>query len=441
MSNETAYLGEQTVRKVTRRIIPFIFLLFIIAYLDRVNLSYAALDMNKDLALTSEIFGLAAGIFFLGYVIFEIPSNIALHKFGARKWIARILISWGAVVVLTGFVQNATHLYILRFLLGIAEAGFFPGIILYITYWFRSKDQAKAYAMFYLALPVSNILGAPVSALIMDNINAFGWEGWRWMFILEGLPAILLGSVTFYYLTDRPEQASWLSEKEKSWLKTELENERSLKQPKGKHSIGKVFTDVKILHLSLIYITINFGLYGIGFWMPQIIKGLSQDLSTTQIGFLTMIPYIFAGVTMTFWGMHSDKTGERKWHAALPPIVGAAGLLGCAIVKDPAVSLVFLSLTTMGLFSFFAPFWSIPNRFLAGTSAAVGLALINSIGNFGGFLGPYVMGYTSNLTGSTSSGLFILSGALILCACLVLLFKMDRLTQDSKSSSSKNVGA
>jgi MFS transporter, ACS family, tartrate transporter len=441
LENENDYLEKQTVRKITKRIIPFIFLLFIVAYLDRVNLGYAALDMNKDLALSSEVFGLIAGIFFLGYVIFEIPSNIALHKFGARKWIARILISWGAIVILTSFVQSATHLYILRTLLGIAEAGFFPGIILYVTYWFRAKDQARAYALFYLALPVSNIVGAPLSTAIMDHVHWFGWEGWRWMFVVEGIPAILLGIVTFYYLTDRPEQAKWLNDKEKAWLKSELEKETSLKAPKQKHSILSVFKNKNVLHLALVYITINFGLYGIGFWMPQIIKGLSANSSTTQIGFITMIPYIFAGITMTLWGMHSDKTGERKWHAALPPIVGALGLLGCAVVKDPVISLVFLSLTTMGLFSFFAPFWSIPNRFLAGTSAAVGLALINAIGNFGGFLGPYIMGYTFQLTGSTTSGLFILSGALLLCACLVLLFKMDKVKKDSNSITTKNVGA
>lgn len=312
----------------------------------------------------------------------------------------------GAVVVLTGFVQNATHLYTLRFLLGIAEAGFFPGIILYITYWFRAKDQARAYALFYLALPVSNILGAPVSGLIMDNIHWGGLEGWRWMLILEGLPAIVLGVITFFYLTDKPEQAKWLDENEKAWLKSELDRENAIKAPKQKHSILGVFKNKSVLHLSLVYITINFGLYGIGFWMPQIIKGLSADLSATKIGFLTMIPYLFAGVTMTLWGMHSDKTGERKWHAPIPPIVGALGLLGCAIVKDPVISLVFLSLTVMGLFSFFAPFWSIPNRFLAGASAAVGLALINSIGNFGGFLGPYIMGYTTGLTKLTQQAAY-----------------------------------
>lgn len=434
MNGVNASVEEQTVRKITKRILPFIFVLFIIAYLDRVNLGYAALEMNKDLAITSEAFGLLAGIFFCGYVLFEVPSNILLHKFGAGKWLARIMVSWGIIVVLMGFVENATHLYILRFLLGVAEAGFFPGIILYITYWFRSKDQAKAFAVFYTALPVSNIIGAPLSTWIMDSIHWFGWEGWRWMFVLEGLPAVLLGVITFFYLTDRPKQANWLTKEEKEWLETELERERQLKGHHEGHSILKVLRNGRVWLLAMVYIMINIGLYGIGFWMPQIIKGFSQQMTSTQVGLLTMIPYIFAGVAMIIWARHSDKTGERRWHAAIPPIIGAIGLSGCAMASDPVISLVYLSVTTIGLFSFFAPFWSIPNRFLTEASAAVGIAVINSIGNFGGFLGPYLMGYTKQLTGNLSSGLFFLSGALILCTILLLSFRQEKLRPDDNSS-------
>ncbi|MDQ0218070.1 MFS transporter [Peribacillus cavernae] len=423
MSNVTLTLEKRTVQKVTKRVIPFISLLFIIAFIDRVNLSYAALDMNEDLGITSETFGFIAGIFFFGYFLFEVPSNIMLHKFGASKWLARILISWGLIVVLMSWVQNETHLYILRFLLGVAEAGFFPGIVLYITYWFRAREQARAYALFYIALPVSYIIGAPVSTWIMDTIHWLGWEGWRWMFFLEGIPAILLGIVTFFYLTDKPAKAKWLTQEEKDWLETELEAERKLKSQPEKHSILQVMRNRKILLLAMVYVTINVGSYGIGFWMPQIVNDFSDQMSNTQVGLITMIPYIIAAVVMVYWGLHSDKTQERRWHTAIPPVIGAIGLSGCAMVIDPVASLLLLSVATAGIFSFFSPFWSYTNGFLTDSTAPVGIAFINSVGNIGGFIGPYAMGFTVSMTGSPQSGLIFMGCSLIVCTCLVLVLR------------------
>jgi MFS transporter, ACS family, tartrate transporter len=434
MNHANAAIGDRTVRKVTRRIIPYIFLLYIIAFLDRVNLGYAALDMNKDLAIASSTFGLISGIFFFGYFIFEIPSNILLHRIGARVWIARIMVSWGIVVILTAWVQNETHLYILRFLLGVAEAGFFPGVILYITYWFRAKEQARAYALFMTALAASNIIGAPVSTWIMDNIQWADLAGWRWMFILEGIPAVVIGIVTYFYLTDRPQDAKWLTEDEKEWLQAELDKEREAKLESNQYTTKEVLTNPRVWRLSLIYFTLVIGLYGIGFWLPTIVKSFSQLLTNTQVGFITMIPYIVGGLTMVFWARRSDRTGERKVHTALPPLIGAAGLLGAGLTSDPYVSVLMMAIATAGIYSFFGPFWSLPSLFLTEAAAAVGIALINSIGNLGGFLGPYMLGYLKDATGNMEAGLFFLSASLVLCSLLVWSINKKTLSADSNQS-------
>lgn len=435
MDNVATSLEERTLRKVTMRIIPYIFLLYIVAFLDRVNLGYAALDMNKALGLTSEVFGLISGIFFLGYFIFELPSNILLHRIGARIWIARILISWGIVVIITAWAQNAAHLYILRFLLGVAEAGFFPGIILYITYWFRAKEQARSFALFMTALAVSSIIGAPVSTWIMDHIHWFGMPGWRWMFVLEGLPAIIMGVITFYYLTDRPDDAKWLTQEEKNWLKAELQKEHEAKLKVKQYTTKEVLTNPRVWHLSLIYFTLVLGLYGIGFWMPQIIKAFSKLLTNTQVGLLTMIPYIVAGIAMILWARRSDRTGERRIHAAIPPVVGALGLIGAGMTTDPVISIIFMSVATMGIYSFFGPFWSLPALFLSESAAAVGIALINSIGNLGGFVGPYVLGMLKDVTGTVKAGLFFLSASLVISSLLVLAMRKEHASEPSDKSS------
>jgi MFS transporter, ACS family, tartrate transporter len=426
MNGMTDTLGERTMKKISKRIIPFIFILYIISFLDRVNIGYAALDMNKALGLTSSALGLISGIFFFGYFLFEIPSNILMHRIGARIWIARILISWGAVVIITAWAQNATHMYILRFLLGVAEAGFFPGIILYITYWFRAKEQARAFALFMTALAASNIIGAPLSTWIMDHVHWAGMPGWRWLFVIEGAPAIIFGIVTYFYLTDRPELATWLTDEEKNWLKTELAKEEQAKKQRKHDSMKEILVNPSIWRFALIYFTLVTGLYGVGFWMPSIIKAFSKFLTNTQVGFITMIPYILGGLAMIWWARKSDRTGERRMHTALPPILGAIGLIGCGMTTNPVISLIMMSLATVGIYSFFGPFWSLPALFLSESAAAVGIAFINSVGNLGGFLGPYALGYLKDATGKVQAGLFFLSLFLIICALLVFSIKKEQ---------------
>lgn len=424
-------LEVRTLKKVSKRIIPFIFVLYIISFLDRVNIGYAALEMNKDLGLTASVMGLISGIFFIGYFLFEVPSNMLMHRIGAKIWIGRILITWGIVVVVTAWVQNANHLYILRFLLGLAEAGFFPGIILYITYWFRKKDQARVFALFMMALSASNIIGAPLSGWIMDHISWAGMPGWRWIFIVEGIPAIILGVVSIFYLTDRPEQAKWLTKEEREWLISELDKDHQDKKSGQHNGLKEVLSNTRVWRLSFIYLTLVTGLYGIGFWMPTIIKSLSSYATNTQVGLITMIPYIVGGIGMVWWGRRSDRLNERKIHAALPPLVAAIAMAGCGLTANPILSVILLSIVTVGIYSIFGPFWAIPSLFLSEFEAAVGIALINSIGNLGGFIGPYAIGFVSDATGKVEMGLFFLSLLLFICFLLVITIKKEHVTSAS----------
>ncbi|MDO9324985.1 MAG: MFS transporter, partial [Methanoregula sp.] len=358
-------------RKVAIRLLPFLFVLYVIAFLDRVNFSYAALGMNSDLGITAEVFGFLSGIFFIGYLLFEVPSNLILQRLGARVWIARIMISWGIVVIVTAAATDILQLAALRFILGVAEAGFFPGVILYITFWFRKKELAQAVALFMTALAVSNIIGAPVSTYILDNIHWLGIESWRWLFVIEGLPAILLGILTWFYLTDRPEGAGWLEPQEKMWLKEELDREQA---EQNSRSTGTgpwaALADWRIWYLSLIFCTLTIGLYGFGFWMPQIIQSLNPGFSNFEIGLVMMLPFIAAGIAMIGWSRHSDSTGERRWHAALPPLVGGISLVGAGLVSNPVAAFLFLVMATVGIYCTFGPFWTLPAVFCAGTGAA-----------------------------------------------------------------------
>lgn len=411
---DTGRLEKTTMRKVFWRIVPYTFILYVISYLDRANLGYAALQMNKDLALSAEAFGFAGGIFFIGYFLFEVPSNVALQKYGSRIWISRILLTWGAVAVLTGFVQEAWQLYTLRFLLGVAEAGFFPGIIIYLTYWFRAREQATTVAFFTAAIPVSYLMGAPLSTWIMDNVSGFGLAGWRWMLILEGLPAVAAGIFNYFYMTDRPEKAKWLTDEERNWLVTELEADHTKRRHVQHLGLWQAISNPKVLFLSAIYFIYQVGNLGIGLWMPQIIQGLGQDLTHFQIGLVAMVPYALATVAMVLWSKNSDRTGERQKHSAVPLLIGGVALAATGLTRDPYVAIGLISVALAGIYAFKSPFWSLPGLFLTRATAAVSIAAINSIGNLGGFVGPYAMGYAKTATGSPLGGLMFLAVLLII---------------------------
>ncbi|MEJ8851306.1 MFS transporter [Variovorax rhizosphaerae] len=413
------------VRKITWRIIPFVFLLYIISYLDRANIGYAALQMNAELALTSEAFGFISGIFFIGYFLFEVPSNVMLNKYGARVWIARILVSWGVLATLSAFVQNATQLYILRFLLGVAEAGFFPGIIVYLTYWFRSKELATTVALFTAAIPVSYIIGAPMSTWIMDNIHWLDWSGWRWMLFLEGLPAVIFGVVCFFRLTDKPQDARFLTQEEKDWLLAELERDRKSRKNVKHLGVFEAMKNRKVLYLSFIYFVYQCGSLGVGYWMPQIIKGLSGSLTHTQIGLIAMLPYILATAAMVVWSRRSDRLNERKLHSAIPLGVAAAALMAAGYTQNMVLAVGLISVALSGLYAFKSPFWALPTLFLSRSTAAVSIAVINSIGNLGGFAGPYMIGVVKGTSSSATGALAFLSALLVIAFLMTLFMRVQ----------------
>ncbi len=416
-------LERRTVRKVRARIIPFLFILYVVAFLDRVNVGFAALTMNKELAITSQQFGFLAGVFFLGYFFFEIPSNLLLQKLGARVWIARILVSWGLVSVCTGFAQTALHIYIVRFLLGIAEAGFFPGMILYLTYWFRQREQAQAVALFMAALPVSNIIGAPVSGLILDRVHWLGVSSWRWLLVLEAIPAIVLGVATLFLLPNRPEEAGFLRRDEKDWLRGELARESARQAPV---TATRALASGRVWHLAAIYFALAIGLYVMSFWLPQVVKGLSAHYSNTTVGVLVMIPHVVGLGIMLLISGNSDRTGERRFHVALPAIAAAVALFTVNLAHYPVLSITLLTVMASGIYSFLGPFWALPGEFLTGYAAASGIALVNSVGNLGGFVGPYMIGSLTRWTGTMYWGLAFAGLSLLAAAVLVICLPQGR---------------
>ncbi len=419
----TSDTARSAVRKIQLRILPFIFLLYIVAFLDRVNIGFAALTMNQELGLSAEQFGLLAGIFFFGYFLFAVPSNVLLHKLGARSWIAWILVSWGIVSACTGFVQNATQMYVVRFLLGLAEAGFFPGMILYLTYWFRQRERAQAVAFFMTGLPISSIVGAPFSGFILDHIHWLGVSSWRWLLVLEAAPAIVLGILTYRLLPNGPADARFLTQPEKDALAAELAEEEQAAGASAHVSAWRALGRGRVWHLAIIYFAIIIGLYSMSFWLPQVVKGLSKMYSNTTVGLLVTIPHICGLLAMLMLSRHSDHTQERRWHAAIPAVLGGLALLIVGRVTSPVLSIALLALMAIGVDSFFGPFWSLPSRFLTGAAAASGIALINAVGNLGGFVGPYVIGAVSKRTGSTSGGLAFVGVSMIVSALLVLLLR------------------
>jgi D-galactonate transporter len=414
-------IESRTIRKLRVRLLPFIFLLYVLAYLDRINIGFAALTMNWELGITSQQFGLVAGIFFFGYFLFEIPSNLLLHKIGARIWIARILITWGAVAVLTGFAQGVQQLYVARFLLGLAEAGYFPGMILYLTYWFPQRELARVIAMFLTGNPITSILGAPVSGLILDHVHWLGISSWRWLLMLEGIPAIVCGCLTYFLLPSHPEEAKFLTADEKKWIETELAREAQEKLSLHKYSVFQALANGRVWCLVGIYLGMMIGSYTLTLWAPQLVKSLSSRYSNSVVGFLVMIPSLVGLVGMILVSRSSDRRLERRYHVAIPAIAAGIALMLLGTTQSTFVAVGLLSLLAVGVYSFLGPFWALPSQFLTGFSAAAGIALINSIGNLGGFVGPWIIGAMSSRTGSVRAGLAVAGIPLLISAALALL--------------------
>jgi len=416
MANE---LENRVMRKVALRIVPFVMLLYFIAYVDRVNIGFAALTMNKDIGLSPAVFGFGAGIFFWGYFLFEVPSNIVLEKVGARLWIARVMISWGIASAAMAFVWDATSFYVVRFLLGAAEAGFFPGIILYLSYWFPAHRRAAITSLFMAAVPISVVIGSPLSSALLELHGFAGLNGWQWMFLLEALPAVILGVVVLFYMTDRPENATWLGADERRWLVEAMNAERAGKAAVAHHGVWRGLADIRVLALALVYFGTSAGLYTLGIWAPQIIK--SFGLSNLQVGFLNAVPPTVAVVAMYLWSWHSDLRGERTWHVVIACLVASAGLALAGLSSTTLAVVAALTLVNIGISAAKPPLWSMPTLFLSGPAAASGIATINSIGNLGGFVGPAMIGWIKEQTGSFVGGLYFVAGLLVFSALLTLL--------------------
>jgi ACS family tartrate transporter-like MFS transporter len=415
----SAELERRVLRKITLRIVPFIMLLYFIAFIDRVNIGFAALTMNKDLGFSPTVFGFGAGIFFLGYFLFEVPSNLVLDKVGARIWIARVMITWGLISGAMAFVQGPNSFYALRFLLGAAEAGFFPGIILYLSYWFPARQRAAVTAIFMAAAPLSTVLGSPVSGALLEMHGLYGLSGWQWMFIIEAAPALILGVVVLFYMTDRPEKAKWLNDDERNWLVAAMNAEATQKAATASHSIWRGLADLRVIALALVYFGTSAGLYTLGIWAPQIIKEFG--LSSLHVGFLNALPGIVAVVAMVLWARHSDRSGERTWHVVGACLLASLGLVLAGFAGTVLAVLLTLTLVNVGISAAKPPLWSMPTMFLSGSAAAAGIATINSIGNLGGFVGPVMIGWIKDLTGSFRGGLFFVASLLVFSAVLTLV--------------------
>ena len=419
-------LGRRTVRKVSSRILPIVGLLYVFNYMDRANISYAQLGMQHELAITTATFGVAASIFFLVYVLFEIPSNMIMKRVGARLWLARIAITWGLVTVFTGFVQNVPQLYGARILLGIAEAGLFPGLLLYMTMWFRTGERGRAIAALALAQPIAMVLGSLTGGFILDHVQWFGLSGWRWVFILQGAPALLLGALTLLYLPNLPSQARFLTKAESAWLEREISAEYRSEEPETFLGQLRILKDRKVLYLAVANLFAACGLYGFTFFLPQIISQLDPSYSATNIGVLGAVPFLVGAVGMLLVARNSDRTGERRGHVVALMLLAAAGLAGTIWFRqDPVPALVCLSMVAVGVLGYMAPYWAMAARVLSREHTAVGLAAINSIAALGGFLGPYVIGSNAG-EGNVSLGLYFPIGCLVVCAAMLLAVRVPR---------------
>jgi len=411
-------LERATLAKVTRRLVPFLILCYFVAYLDRVNVSFAALTMNKDLGLSATAYGFGSGIFFLAYFVFEVPSNLMLERFGARRWIARIMFSWGLLSGAMAFIGGETGFYAVRVLLGIAEAGFFPGIIFFLTLWYPSLYRARIVGLFMAAIPLSTVIGAPLSTQLLGLDGVLGFKGWQWMFLLEAAPALVLSVVVLFYLTDRPEDAQWLSADERRWLTERLAAERRRRDAAGQRSVVEALFMPRVLALAVVYFGCVATNYGLSFFLPQIVKAFG--LSNAQTGLVSALPYVVGTVSIVAWGRHSDARHERRLHAALPIFIAACGLTAAALTEDPLLKMICFCVAGFGIFACLGVFWALPTAFLSGAACASGIAVINSIGNLAGFAGPYVMGWVKDQTGSFTYGLLGLAGVAMIAVAVVL---------------------
>lgn len=404
------------IRKAAGRLLPFLALLYFVAFLDRVNVSFAALTMNADIGLSASAYGLGAGIFFVSYVLFEIPSNLALQRFGARRWITRIMITWGLLSVAMAFVTGPYSFFVLRFLIGAAEAGFFPGIILYLTYWFPAKVRGQMIGMFFAAVPLSNVIGAPLSSWLLSK-SIWGLSGWQTMFVLEGIPAIVLGALVFFWLADEPLRASWLTPQERELLHRAVRRDQPVQE---QATLRDGLTSSKVWLLALIYFFLVVGLYGFGFWAPQMLSASHPGLTRMQIGLAIALPYAVACIAMYAWTRHSDRSRERRWHVAAPAFIGAGGFLATTLDPGFPLMLVAYAAIASGIYAAAPVFWTLPAAALSGAAAAGGIALVNSVGNVAGYVGAFAIGWLLDRTGRYDEGLWVM-GASMACVGLLMM--------------------
>jgi len=418
-------LQATTTSKIKRRILPFLVICYLFAYLDRTNVGIAALTMNKDLGLTPTMFAFGGGIFFVGYFLFEIPSNWFLERVGARLWIARIMITWGIIASLTAVIWSGTSFYWIRFLLGVGEAGFLPGIVLYLSRWFPAQERSLIMSTFFLGIPLSSVIGAPLSGALLSLNGVFGIAGWRWLFLLEGLPPMLLGAFCLFMLCDRPEEATWLKPAEREWIVGVLRAEDTAQRRRTPQAFLAAFGDGGVWAFAIAYVGINMGIYGITLWLPQIIKPLGFSNFVTSL--LTTIPYLLTAIAMILWARNSDRMKERRWHVTIPCVVASAGLIASAHAGNPWLGFAAITVAAIGIIGLLSIFWSLPSAMLSGSAAACGIALINSVGNLGGFAGPYLIGYLREATNSFQVALSVL--AIFPLIASAILFTVTRQRQ------------
>jgi ACS family tartrate transporter-like MFS transporter len=413
------------VARVSRRLIPFLFLLYILNFLDRVNVGFAALEMNRDLGFGPAVYGFGAGVFFLGYCLFEVPSNLVLYRTGARLWIARIMVTWGLSASAMMLVHTPWSFYLLRFLLGVAEAGFFPGIIFYLTSWYPARERARAYAWFLAAIPVCGVIGGPLSGALLGLDGRLGLRGWQWLFLLEGIPSVLVGIAVLWLLPDRPRDARWLPPEERAWLEERLAEERADQVTAHGESLRRTLRNPVVWWLGLSYFLLVVALYGFALWLPQLVKA-AGDFSNFEVGVITAIPYAVAAIGMVLVGRSSDRTGERHLHLALPALAGALAFFAVTRAESTVLLVVALSLCAFGVLGWLGPFWALPTAFLREQAAAGGIALINSMGAVGGFVGPYLIGDMKQRTGEFAPGLLLLAASLVAAVVIVLWLRATR---------------